>query len=57
MNLVEHTVVEINSEPYFNRLWCVDVIVSVYGNRMPTTIHFRTEEEAKAVSVGYTFEG
>ena len=57
MNLVEHTVVEINSEPYFNRLWCVDAVVSVYGNRIPYTLHFHSEKDAKAVSVGYTFEG
>ena len=56
MNLVESTVLEIKSKPYFNYLWCVDVVAISYGHEYNTTVYFMKEEAANELRVGSTFE-
>ena len=56
MNLVESAVLEIKSKPYFNYLWCVDVVATSYGHECSTIVYFMTEEAANELRVGSTFE-
>lgn len=56
MNLTEHFVTEVKSEPYFKYGWCVDVLADSWGNVQPTTVICTTEDEAKNVKPGYKFE-
>lgn len=56
MNTTTHTVTEVKSEPYFNFVWCVDVVADSWGNKQPTTVHVSNETEALRVCVGYTYE-
>lgn len=56
MNTIESVVTKVLSEPYFNYLWCVDVEADSWGNAQKTTVHCRTEHEAKQVKIGYRFE-
>lgn len=56
MNLLEHVVIEVRSAPYFKYMWCVDVIAESYGVEFPTTVHLKTEDQAKLVCAGYKFD-
>ena len=57
MNTIEFTVVEVLSEPYYNYLWCVDVMAESWGVVSKTTVHCTTIERAAEVRVGYKFDG
>jgi hypothetical protein len=56
MNLIDLQVTEVLSKPYFNHMWCVDVIAEAWGSRQKTKVYFQKEEEAAKVDVGYTFQ-
>jgi hypothetical protein len=55
MNLIDFVVTEVLSKPYFNYLWCVDVIADGYGSKQKTTVHCQSEEDASQVDIGYKF--
>ena len=57
MNLLKHTIIAIDGEPYFRKIWWVDVVVVCEGNIFTTTTHAQTEEEARAIKVGDEFYG
>ena len=57
MNLTEHVVTEVKSEPYFNHMWCVDVLADSWGRISPATVMCDTEVEAGEVKIGYKFDG
>lgn len=55
MNLLDHYVEQIISEPYFKyNKWCLDVIAECYGRRKHTLMR-NTEEEIKSIKIGYMF--
>lgn len=56
MNLCTHFVTEVLSEPYFNYLWCVDVMANCYGRIAKSTVYVSTKEEAEKVKPGYQYE-
>ena len=58
MNLVDAVVTKVLSEPYllYNKYWFVDVEYNGYGVISKTNIMCSTEEAAKAIKVGYTFQ-
>ena len=56
MNLIEHVVTEVKSQPYYVHMWCVDVMANSWGNVRPTTVYLQTEEEANKVDIGFKFE-
>ena len=57
MNLVDAVVTKVLSKPYFKyNYWFVDVEYSSYGAISKTNIMCSTEETAKAIKVGYTFQ-
>lgn len=56
MNLIDLQVTEVLSKPYFNHMWCVDVMADAWGSKQKTKVYCKTEEEAKKVDVGYTFQ-
>ena len=57
MNIVDAVVTKVLSEPHllFNKYW-VDVEYNGYGVISKTNIMCSTEEAAKAIKVGYTFQ-
>jgi hypothetical protein len=57
MNLIEHRVTEVLGEPYSRYgAWWVDVLANSYGRGDKSTVMCTTEDEAKAVKVGYMFD-
>jgi len=55
MNLLDHYVKEIISEPYFKYdKWCIDVMAECYG-RWKHTLMFKTKEECLNVKIDYMF--
>ena len=57
MNLVDAVVTKVLSKPYFKyNYWFVGVGYNSYGRISKTNIMCSTEEAAKAVKVGYTFQ-
>ena len=57
MNLLEGTVTEVLSEPLFKwNKWWVEVEYNCYGRFSKTELMFSTEEKAKEVKVGFTFD-
>jgi hypothetical protein len=57
MNLVDAVVTKVLSKPYFNyNYWFVDVEYNSYGVISKTNIMCSTEETAKAIKAGYTFQ-
>lgn len=55
MNLLDHYVKEIISEPYFKYdKWCIDVMAECYG-RWKHTLMFKTKEECLSVEIDYMF--
>ena len=58
MNLVDAVVTKVLSEPYllYNKYWFVDVEYHSYGQVSETNIMCSTEEIAKAIKAGYTFQ-
>ena len=57
MNLIDAVVTQVLSKPYFKyNYWFVDVEYNCYGQVSETNIMCSTEESAKAVKVGYTFQ-
>lgn len=57
MNLVDAVVTEVLSKPYFKyNYWFVDVEYNSYGITSKTNVMCSTEETAKAIKVGYTFQ-
>jgi hypothetical protein len=55
MNILDHYVTEIISEPYLkNDNWCIDVKASCYGVRKHT-LTFKTKEECLNVKINYMF--
>ena len=58
MYLVEHTVVEVLSKPYYGKNhWFVDVKADCYGSIRTHRLVFSSLESAMIVKVGYQFEG
>lgn len=58
MNLLECTIIEIISPPYFMyRKWWVKVKYTCYGQENTTPLMFDTEELSKSVKVGDIFLG
>lgn len=56
MNLIEHYVTEVLSEPYEKyNAWFVDVKVTCYGHESIQSIYCKTEEDAKNVKIGHMF--
>lgn len=58
MNLVDAVVTKALSEPYllYDKYWFVDVEYNSYGRTSKTNIMCSTEESAKAIKVGHTFQ-
>ena len=57
MNLLEGTVKKVLSEPIFKwNKWWVEVEYNCYGSLSKTELMFSTEEKAKAVKIGFTFD-
>lgn len=57
MNLIDAVVTQVLSKPYFKyNYWLVDVEYNGYGVISKTNIMCSTEEAAKAVKVGHTFQ-
>jgi hypothetical protein len=57
MNLINAVVTQVLSKPYFKyNYWFVDVEYNGYGVISKTNIMCSTEETAKAIKVGYTFQ-
>lgn len=57
MNLINAVVTQVLSKPYFKyNCWFVDVEYNGYGVISKTNIMCSTEEAAKAIKVGYTFQ-
>lgn len=58
MNLLDHTVKKVLSEPYekYNKWW-VRVEYECYGTKGEASIMFKTKEEAEKVTVHYVFLG
>lgn len=57
MNLIDAVVTQVLSKPYFKyNYWFVDVEYNSYGRTSKTSIMRSTEEAAKAVKVGHTFQ-
>lgn len=58
MNLIDAVVTKVLSEPYllYNKYWFVDVEYNSYDITSKTNIMCSTEESAKVVKVGYTFQ-
>ena len=57
MNLINAVVTQVLSKPYFKyNYWFVDVEYNGYGVISKTNIMCSTEETAKAVKVGHTFQ-
>lgn len=57
MNLVDAVVTKVLSKQYFKyNYWFVDVEYNCYGQVSETSIMRSTEEAAKAVKVGHTFQ-
>lgn len=58
MNLLDHAVTKILSEPYdkYNKWW-VRVEYECYGNKGESSIMFNSKEQAEEVKVGYVFLG
>ena len=58
MNLVDAVVTKVLSEPYllYNKYWFVDVEYNSYGRTSKTEVMCSTEEVAKAIKVGHTFQ-
>ena len=58
MNLIDAVVTKVLSEPYllYNNYWFVDVEYNSYGVISKTNIMCSTEESAKAIKVGHTFQ-
>lgn len=56
MNLIDCSVTKVVGDPYqaYGKWW-VKVIADAYGRPMETSLYFATEEEAKAITVGYKF--
>lgn len=56
MNLIDHFVISIESEPYkqYNH-WFVDVIADCYGTKAKSSIMFDTYDKALKVKIGDTF--
>lgn len=58
MNLLEHYVTEIKSEPYEEYgKWWVDVIATCYGHDGEYSVLCETLNHAKNVNIGYVFMG
>lgn len=56
MNLLECTVTEITSKPYFKyEKWWINVKYECYGLNSNTSLMFQTELECKNVKIGYVF--
>lgn len=56
MNLVDHVVTKVNSEPFFKYgKWFVKVTSDCYGRLTESELMFSTEEAAKAVQVGHVY--
>lgn len=57
MNLVDGIVTQVLSKPYFKyNCWFVDVEYNSYGRTSKTNIMCSTEDQAKYIQVGYTFQ-
>ena len=57
MNLINAVVTQVLSKPYFKyNYWFVDVEYNGYGVISKTNIMCSTEETAKAIKAGYTFQ-
>lgn len=57
MNLIDSVVTQVLGKPYFKyKYWFVDVEYNGYGVISKTNIMCSTEETAKAIKVGYTFQ-
>ena len=57
MNLIDAVVTQVLRKPYFKyNYWFVDVEYNSYGQVSETNIMCSTEETAKAIKVGYTFQ-
>lgn len=56
MNLLECTVVEVISKPYFKfDKWWVNMNYECYGLNSAMIIMFDTEKECEKVKIGYVF--
>lgn len=56
MNLIDATVVKVNGPPVFMwRHWWVAVTYESEGVESKQSLMFKTEDEAKAVDVGFKF--
>lgn len=57
MNLIDAVVTQVLNKPYFKyNYWFVDVEYNSYGRTSKTNVMCSTEEAAKAIKVGYTFQ-
>lgn len=56
MNLIDNYVLEILSDPYFNHLWCVNVVADSYGHVSETTVNFTCFADAKNLKIGDVFK-
>ena len=57
MNLINAVVTQVLSKPYFKyNCWFVDVEYNGYGVISKTNIMCSTEETARAIKVGHTFQ-
>ena len=57
MNLINAVVTQVLSKPYFKyNYWFVDVEYNSYGRTSKTEVMCSTEESAKAIKVGHTFQ-
>lgn len=58
MNLLDHTVTKVLSEPYekYDKWW-VRVESECYGSKIESSIMFTSKENAEQVKVGYVFLG
>lgn len=57
MNLIDAVVTQVLSKPYFKyNYWFVDVEYNSYGVISKTNIMCSTEETAKAIKAGHTFQ-
>lgn len=57
MNLIDAVVTKVLSKPYFKyNYWFVEVEYNSYGRTSKTNIMCSTEETARAIKVGHTFQ-
>ena len=61
MNVLDHVVTKILSEPKFNECegreyWSMDIEVSCYGRKQKGFLVFDTKEEAEKIEVGYVYQ-